>query len=147
VSIADFAFAPSSITVGVGETVTWSNDDSTEHTATATDGSFDTGLLARGERGTATFDRPGTFGYLCQPHPFMKGTVRVVAQAAGDGDEAAAEGSGDASTGGETAASGSAQTGGGLPETGTDVPTLAIAGLGLLLIGLSGRRRSAVRNT
>ena len=78
VSIRDFAFGPASVTVGVGETVTWSNDDSTEHTATATDGSFDTGLLGRGESGGATFESAGTFSYLCQPHPFMKGTVRVV---------------------------------------------------------------------
>jgi plastocyanin len=51
VSIQGFAFHPGSMTVNVGDTVTWTNQDSAQHTATANDGSFDTGTLRRGQSG------------------------------------------------------------------------------------------------
>lgn len=80
VSIGDFFFAPASITVDVGETVTWVNGGAVAegHTATARDGSFDTGVLRTGERGAQTFTRAGTFAYVCSLHPAqMRGTVTV----------------------------------------------------------------------
>ena len=77
VQIKGFAFAPRTITVKVGDTVTWTNEDSARHTATADDGSFDTGLLAKGQSGSVTFDTPGTYMYFCTPHPNMKGTIVV----------------------------------------------------------------------
>ena len=45
------------------------------HSATANDGSFDTGILSKGGSGSHTFTQAGTFSYICTPHPFMKGTV------------------------------------------------------------------------
>ena len=85
VTIADFAFAPQTVTVTVGDTVSWTNDDAVIHTATATDGSWDTADLAQGQSGAITFTAAGTFAYLCTPHPTMTGTVVVQAAAGGGG--------------------------------------------------------------
>ena len=77
VAIANYKFAPDAITVKAGSEVTWTNSDDTKHTATADDGSFDTGDLATGDSKAVTFDKPGTFTYYCKFHPFMKATVEV----------------------------------------------------------------------
>ena len=82
VSIAGFAFAPVTVTVDVGDTVTWTNDDSTAHTATG-DG-FDTERLAPGQTASITFSTAGTFAYACAIHPQMRGTVVVGAAPATD---------------------------------------------------------------
>jgi plastocyanin len=84
VSIAGFAFSPQSITVTVGDTVTWTNSDSAAHTATADDNSFDTGSIANGGSDSVTFSTAGTFAYHCSIHSSMTGTV-VVEEAAGGG--------------------------------------------------------------
>jgi plastocyanin len=78
VVIKGYAYDPDPITVPVGTTVSWKNDDPTEHTATATDGSFDTGTI-KGDGATAkvVLDKPGTYDYICQFHQFMKGQVIV----------------------------------------------------------------------
>ena len=55
VTISDFKFTPASVTVNEGDTVNWTNDGPTVHTATADDGSFDTGILEKGQSGSATF--------------------------------------------------------------------------------------------
>ncbi|CAN5497378.1 hypothetical protein BH20CHL6_BH20CHL6_14330 [soil metagenome] len=81
VSIEGFAFQPPSVSVSVGDTVTWTNQDSEGHTASLDDGSKSTELLGQGESGSITFTEAGTFGYFCRPHPFMRGTV-VVREAA-----------------------------------------------------------------
>src|SRR3989338_221346 len=75
--IQDYAFQKPNIRIKVGTKVTWTNRDSVRHTATADDGSFDTGLLAQGESGSYVFTTPGTFGYYCIPHPNMRGTIIV----------------------------------------------------------------------
>lgn len=77
VEIKDFAHNPKTLTVKVGDTVTWTNKDVAGHSATADDGSFDTGVIAQGESGSVTFDTAGTFTYHCTPHPNMKATVVV----------------------------------------------------------------------
>ena len=80
VQIVDFAFSPAELTITVGDSVTWTNLDAVEHTATATDGSWDTGLLGEGESGTIVFTETGTYDYVCTPHPSMTG--RIVVEAA-----------------------------------------------------------------
>ena len=75
VAIKDFAFSPASLDIGIGTTVTWTNEDSTQHTATAGDGSFDSGALAQGDTFSQTFDTAGTFDYVCKIHPNMPVTV------------------------------------------------------------------------
>lgn len=77
VVIENYEFIPKEVTVKVGTTVTWLNQDGAEHTATADDDSFDTDLLAYGESGSVTFSKPGSNEYYCDPHPFMTGTIVV----------------------------------------------------------------------
>jgi MYXO-CTERM domain-containing protein len=77
VDIAGFAFAPRSVTIAVGDTVTWTNGDAQGHTATADDGSFDTGTIANGASKSATFSTAGTFAYHCKIHPAMTATIVV----------------------------------------------------------------------
>lgn len=79
VDIADFAFAPATLTIAAGDTVAWTNRDAIGHTATSTGGAFDSGLLAQGESWSMTFTTPGTYDYLCTPHPTMTGRIVVVA--------------------------------------------------------------------
>jgi plastocyanin len=78
VSIANFSFQPATITVPVGTTVTWTNNDSTGHTVVADDGSFKSATLAPGATFSHTFATTGTFAYLCSLHTSMTGTVVVV---------------------------------------------------------------------
>ena len=77
VQIADFAFAPASITVAAGSSVTWTNGDSAGHTVTADDGGFDSGTIANGTSFTQAFPDAGTFAYHCAIHPAMTATVVV----------------------------------------------------------------------
>ena len=86
VAISGFSFSPASITVSVGDTITWTDSDAQAHTATADDGSFDTGTIGgSGGTGSATFATAGTFPYHCKIHPTMTGTVTVQAAASGGG--------------------------------------------------------------
>ena len=140
VAISDFKFAPGTVTVNVGDTVTWSNSGPTGHSATANDGSFDTGILQKGSSGSHTFSQAGTFSYICTPHPFMKGTV--VVQAAASGDTGDTSGSGDTSSG-TTPTDAQADSGPALPSTGMDVGGLALLGLMTLALGAYLRRRTA----
>ncbi len=79
VSISNYAFSPSSITVviGVNNTVTWTNNDPVTHTVTADDKSFDQ-TLTSGQTFTQTFTTAGTFTYHCTIHTYMTGTVKVL---------------------------------------------------------------------
>jgi len=78
VEIVEFTYQPDPVVVQVGGKVTWQNEDTAPHTATADDGSFDTGTIENGKIGSATFKEPGTFTYFCEIHPTMHGTVEVV---------------------------------------------------------------------
>jgi plastocyanin len=78
VEIVEFAYQPDPVTVQVGGKVIWLNEDTAPHTATADDGSFDTGTLEQGKLGSETFKRAGTYPYFCEIHPDMRGTVEVV---------------------------------------------------------------------
>lgn len=78
VEIVDFAYDPDPVTVEAGGKVIWLNQDSAPHTATADDGSFDTGTLEEGKLKSETFKEPGTYTYICSIHPEMHGTVEVV---------------------------------------------------------------------
>lgn len=77
VTIQNFAFSPATLTVKVGDKVTWTNQDSAPHSATADDNSFDTGVLRQGQSGSITFSKPGTYTYHCSVHPMMKGIIVV----------------------------------------------------------------------
>ncbi|MGV9680601.1 cupredoxin domain-containing protein [Nocardia sp. NPDC003482] len=77
VTIDNFAFAPATLTVPVGTTVTWTNRDEEPHTVVATDGSFHSPGMGAGATYSFTFTKPGTVAYVCSIHPFMKATVQV----------------------------------------------------------------------
>jgi plastocyanin len=78
VQIVEFAYEPDPVVVQVGGKVSWQNQDTAPHTATADDGSFDTGTIDKGKLGSATFKEAGTFTYFCEIHPTMHGSVEVV---------------------------------------------------------------------
>jgi plastocyanin len=75
VEIREFVFRPARLEVDTGARVTWTNRDSSPHTATGM--GLDTGTLRRGQSKTVVLSRPGTYAYYCQLHPFMKATVVV----------------------------------------------------------------------
>ena len=77
VIIKDFDFAPMSITVKAGTSVTWKNLDGEPHTVTSVDGLFRSGAIDQNESFTFKFDKPGTYKYLCSIHPRMTAAVIV----------------------------------------------------------------------
>ena len=86
-------FIPEDVSVAVGETVTWSNDDTAAHTVTSgsasdgPDGVFDSSLFMAGTTFEATFDEAGSFEYFCMVHPWMVGSVIVGGEGMMGGDE------------------------------------------------------------
>lgn len=70
-------FEPSTLTIRVGDTVRWFNDDALPHTVSATDGSWDSGNLSPGASFERRFNVAGGYGYLCRYHPGMAGTIEV----------------------------------------------------------------------
>lgn len=78
IDISDFKYGPVNVTVKAGTKVSWINHDAAPHTATAAGaGGFDTGTLKKGDEKTLELGKPGTHSYICEFHPFMKGTVTV----------------------------------------------------------------------
>jgi len=75
--IANFAFDPATVTVPVGTTVQWTNNDSPTHTITSDAGDWDSGKLKNGQSFSHTFAEAGSFGYHCSIHTSMKGTIVV----------------------------------------------------------------------
>jgi plastocyanin len=119
VAIADFAFSPATLTITAGDTVTWTNEDPVVHTATSATGAFDSGDLAQGESFSLTFTTPGTYAYLCTPHPSMTG--QIVVQAAAPAPSPAGGG-------------------GTIPDVAmrAEWPASAVLLVGLLLVGWAG---------
>jgi plastocyanin len=74
VEIAEFEYAPATVRVAAGGSVTFTNGDRASHTAT---GDFDTGRLTRGASKRVPFPEAGRFAYVCAFHPYMKGVVEV----------------------------------------------------------------------
>jgi plastocyanin len=81
VRIVTLSFDPAEVTIPTGTAVSWANDDTVPHTVTATDGAFDSGIFDPGASFSWTFEQPGSFGYICQLHPQMQGTVIVEGEA------------------------------------------------------------------
>jgi amicyanin len=78
VKIANFAFDPPTVTAKVGDTVTWTNNDSTQHTATVnSDQSCTTPNIDNGASSGITFTAAGTYDYHCKIHPTMTGKIEV----------------------------------------------------------------------
>ena len=77
VAIVNYTFEPMELTIKVGTTVTWENKDAVPHTVTADNGAFDSGRMNQGDKFSFTFNEPGTYTYICDIHPYMKGTITV----------------------------------------------------------------------
>lgn len=77
VTIKGFAYNPATLTVKVGTTVKWTNNDSVAHTVTSDTGLFDSGELASGDTYSFTFTQAGTFVYHCAMHPSMVALIIV----------------------------------------------------------------------
>lgn len=71
------AFSPNPITVSVGGTVTWINNDAVAHDSTGDGGQWNSGTIPAGGRFSHTFTSAGTFPYHCAIHPNMVGSVTV----------------------------------------------------------------------
>jgi plastocyanin len=134
VTISDFAFSPRTITINVGDRVRWTNTDAIVHTATATSGAFDTGDLGEGESASVRFTVPGTYRYVCTPHPTMTGTIRVRATSSGSGLPATDT----------TLQLGPAEPGAGADSGPVSMPALLVAATAVLVgLSIARRRRSA----
>jgi plastocyanin len=78
VDIANFSFQPNAIKAKVGQKIVFTNQDSTAHTATATEGAkFDSGSLGAGASFTYVAKKAGTIKFVCAFHPNMVGTITV----------------------------------------------------------------------
>jgi plastocyanin len=77
VKIDNFSFAPETITVAVGTTVTWTNRDDIPHTVVSTDGVFKSKVRDTDEKFSFTFAKAGVYAYYCSVHPKMTGKVVV----------------------------------------------------------------------
>jgi|SRR5690242_9181419 plastocyanin len=73
----DFMFAPTSLTVAAGSTVTWTNKDDEPHTVVSESGLFRSAALDTNESFSFRFAQPGTYRYTCSIHPRMVGTIIV----------------------------------------------------------------------
>ena len=77
IDIKSFKYNAADVTISVGDTIVWVNQDGAPHTATARDGSFNTGTLKKGKSGEITFTSAGTFEYFCKFHKNMVGRIVV----------------------------------------------------------------------
>jgi plastocyanin len=82
VQIVGFAFQPATMTIPVGATVTWTNQDAVQHTSTSDTGLWNSGPLDQGKSFSFTFTQPGTYAYHCAIHPYMTASITVQAQGA-----------------------------------------------------------------
>ena len=77
VKIDNFSFAPATITISAGSTVTWVNHDDIPHTVVSDDKVFKSKVLDTDEKFSFTFSKAGTYPYFCSVHPKMTGKVVV----------------------------------------------------------------------
>jgi plastocyanin len=77
ISAHNFMFAPATMTVSAGTTVTWTNLDDEPHTVVSDIGLFRSGGMDTNESFSFKFDKPGTYHYTCSIHPRMIGTIVV----------------------------------------------------------------------
>jgi plastocyanin len=161
VSIVDFAYDPSTLSVKIGDTVTWTNLGTAEEGHNVIGDGLESPVLLTGGTYSATFIESGTFSYICSIHPDMKGSVEVLGRSSGssgkkkknnnDNDKnnksskgSGGDGAGDSSSGsgsesGVVSAPDPAGSSGSLPATGGDSLPLTTLGLVFLNVGLALR--------
>ena len=79
VEMMGYKFSPATLTIAVGDTVTWTNHDTAPHNIVVTDGpeKFTSPSLQTGQTYSHTFTQAGTYSYYCSIHPDMKATITV----------------------------------------------------------------------
>ena len=77
VGIDNFTFSPKPLTVPVGTTVTWMNQDDIPHSIVVQSLNVRSHPLDTHDTFAYTFDKAGTYDYICGLHPFMHGQVVV----------------------------------------------------------------------
>ena len=77
VAMKDIQFDPQSVTVAVGQTVRWTNEDDVQHDADAKNGEFESELYGKGGTQEYKAEEAGTIEYFCSVHPNMTGTITV----------------------------------------------------------------------
>jgi plastocyanin len=78
VAIVNYTYKPADLTVAAGTKISFTNHDTTPHTATSKESeAFETGPIDPGQTKSITLSKPGTYTYYCVFHPFMKGTLTV----------------------------------------------------------------------
>ena len=77
VNVAGFAFGPQKLSIGLGQSVTWTNADDSPHQITLAKSQERSPVLLKGQSHTQAFAAPGAYDYMCGLHPGMKGTVEV----------------------------------------------------------------------
>ena len=75
--VKEFMFAPNSLSINAGSTVTWANMDDEPHTVVSDTGLFRSGAMDTNESFSFKFDEPGTYHFSCSIHPRMVGTIVV----------------------------------------------------------------------
>ena len=83
VKIDNFTFAPQRLTVKVGTTVSWTNEDDIPHTVASTSNTFRSKVLDTDDKYSFAFTTAGSFEYFCSLHPHMTGTIVVEAATGG----------------------------------------------------------------
>ena len=77
IKIDNFAFAPATLTITAGTTVTWKNEDDSPHRIGDKNGAFKSAALDTDETFSHTFASPGEYPYICTIHPYMVGRIIV----------------------------------------------------------------------
>lgn len=90
IGVRDNSFDVAVARIAAGTTVGWTNHGAIRHTVTSASGLFDSGLLPTGASFSVTFSRPGTYAYVCDLHPGMRGVIEVTGPAVGDAPVTAA---------------------------------------------------------
>ena len=138
VSVGDNFYSPRSVSIDAGDTITWRNNGVAQHSATANNGSFDTGVFGAGASRSHTFSQAGTFSYFCTVHgQSQSGTVTVASTGGGGGG-----GGDEQSEAAAVASEGAAGSSSALPSTGSNALPPMVIGLLLLLSGLALRFRN-----
>ncbi|MFF1568690.1 plastocyanin/azurin family copper-binding protein [Streptomyces sp. NPDC058293] len=124
IEIKNMAFAQPKLTVKVGQTVKWVNEDTAPHTVTTTSGpaKLDSGNLQKGDSWSYTFTKAGTYKYYCAVHPDMTASITVIEDdggSTGGGTGGSTGGSSGGSTGGSTGGSAGGSTGGSTGGSGS----------------------------
>jgi plastocyanin len=133
VSVGDNFYSPATVTINVGDTVTWTNNGAAPHSATADDGSFDTGVFTGGQSRSETFTTAGDVPYFCTVHgQAQSGTIKVLAASGGGGSGGG--GGADATTGSSEAA---AVASSGAAGSSTSLPATGFLAVGLFAVGFA----------